>query len=253
MKLGIAARVVGLDGGSIESATSVVAAPPELASRTLGIIERWRTKARPSDSEPTDYGAVLAPNEGFLALIISDGEPMLVAALDGGRVTTDPEFTALIAEWCEGTGVLPQPDDIVNATNAIRGWLEQLAARRDLGAMSANGAQLRRRVATLITELLGAAPRHRRIALVARASAARHALRAPLGAAGERTLASLARAERRDTAWLDDIAGLASGRPVRRAEVEDARILSLIVLCRTREQSAGPTEPVAPPKVSPGA
>lgn len=234
-KIGMAARVVGLDvatmGRGIPSA-----APPEHSSRTLGVVERWGRAAPHSWDEAasgTPCATVLSPHHGLLALVVAEGELLLLAAIDAWQVTADPAVVEHAAYLCAGVAVPSEPDEIRKAKEAIAEWLAHRAARRELGQMSAGGAQLRRRIGTLISELLAAAPRHRRVALVSLASAARRALRVPLGAGAERSLLMLARAERRDAHWLESIAALSSGRPAPLAHAEDPEIQALIVLRRT--------------------
>jgi superfamily II DNA or RNA helicase len=239
-KLRAAAQIVGLDANAIERATAPSVAPPELTSRALAVIEQWRggTPAVQGDAPSTACATVLSPNDGLLALVVIRGEPLLLAAVDNGPVTTDPAVTTRLVELAAGTAISSEPLELTNAREAIRACLDHWAARRDVGGMSAAGAQIRRRVAALISELLAAVPRHRRSTLVSLASAARHGLRVPFGAGAERSLAVLARAERRDASWLQEIAALATGRQPPPAQHEELALRALIIFRAERPSRA---------------
>jgi len=232
-KIGMAARVIGLDLAASARATTPTAAPPEHSSRIFRSLESWRGGVPPAwdgATSGTACATVRSTNSGLLALILTQGEVVLLAAVDGWQLTADPAVVERVVHLCSGAATQFEGSEMKKAKDAIREWLGHRAARRDLGAMSIGGVQLRRRVGTLIGELLTAAPRHRRVALVALASAARRALSVPLGAGGERSLLMLAGAERRDAHWLEAIAALASGRPAPMAQAQDPEIRALIVL-----------------------
>jgi hypothetical protein len=135
---------------------------------------------------------------------------------------------------------VPTPEEIEAANAAIQSWLNAQRGRRDLRATSVAGARLRRRLGTLITDLLAAAPRHQQAALAPMVSGARRALRASLGAAAERSLARLARTEQRDVEWLRQIAALATPRPPRLPPSADQGVRAVIVLRRATGEAASP-------------
>jgi hypothetical protein len=90
------------------------------------------------------------------------------------------------------------------------------------------------RIAARITALLSSAPRHQRALLAPLASQAQQTLRVPLGAAAERRLLTLSRAEAVDARWLGEIAALATGRAFRGAPPSEPETLLVILLRRAR-------------------
>jgi hypothetical protein len=248
-KLRQAGRIVGLDGTVIpESGDGMAAAPPELASATFALLEGWRdTAALPNarDDRPVILTvAAAAPNDGCLALLRCDGERFLLASVDSGDFTQDPATVDRVCRLCAGTAIQAAPTDIEPALDAIAHWRRRYAARSRLALPSAGGASLRRRIAARIASVLAEAPRHERAILAPIASRARDALRAPLGAGGERALARLARSHGSNVEWLGQIAALGTGCPRRQADaVPIPLVVILLRRCarRLRRLSGGPS------------
>jgi superfamily II DNA or RNA helicase len=234
-KLRLASTIVGLDAPAFDSAPSLAPlAPPELASDSLAILERWRRQdvaESPTDVSPL-VAAVLAPEEGLLAVLGSGEERLLLAQTESVGLSLDAARVARALASCNGTPVRPSDDEIARAMHAIRAWTVHWTGRRQLSLGSRAGSRCRARLAHRITELLVRAPRHERAALATVASRARHALAYSLGAGAERALAALASARHFDARSLDEIAALAEGRRAGKNDAGELVPLALIVLRR---------------------
>jgi hypothetical protein len=235
-KLRLASAIVGLDSASLDSGPSVAPlAPPELASESLAILERWRRHdaAELAAGDSPLVAGVMAPNEGLLALLAA-GEERLLLASAGSGLSLDPALVARVLKACDGTPVSPSDDEIARAMDAIRSWAAHWAGRRQLALGSRAGTRCRARLARRITELVAAAPRHERAGLAETASRAHRTLASSLGAGAERALAALAAARRFDARSLDEIAAFAAHRQPRNTDGGEPVPLALIVLCRSQ-------------------
>lgn len=234
-KLRLASAIVGLDSASLEAAASVTPlAPPELASDSLAILERWRQgghETKATGSSPLIAG-VVAPDEGLLVLLAVGEERLLLASAALGGLSLDAGLVARALASCDGLPTAPSDDEIARAMQAVRSWVVNRTGRRQLALGSHAGARCRARLASRITELLAGAPRHERAALAGAASVARRALALSLGARAERALYTLATARRFDARSLDEIAALAERRQARGGDAGEAALLAIIVLRR---------------------
>lgn len=234
-KLRLASTIVGLDSPSLDAAPfAVPLAPPELASDSLAIVERWR---RAGDAKQAAVGCplvagVLAPGEGLLVLLAAGEERLLLASVGSGGLSLDADLVARVLSSCDGPPAIPTEHEITRALHAIQAWTIHWTGRRQLTLASRAGARCRSRLALRITELLAAAPRHERAALAATASRARRTLAGSLGAGAERALATLAAASRFDANSLNEIAALSVGRRARTADASEPAALAVIVLRR---------------------
>ena len=234
-KLRIASTIVGLDSPSLDGMPSTVPlAPPELASDSLAIIERWRRAgdARQAARDSPLLAGVLAPDDGLLVLLAVGEERLLLASFATGGLSVDADLVAHVLPSCDGPPAVPTGDEITRAMHAIRSWIGHWTGRRQLTLGSRAGARCRARLARRISELLAAAPRHERAALAATVSRARRTLAGSLGAGAERALTALAAAQRFDARSLDEIAALAEGRQVRSGHTSEPVPLAVIVLRR---------------------
>lgn len=234
-KLRLASTIVGLDSPSLDVASSVAPlAPPELASDSLAILERWR---RDPVVEETDEGSprvagVIAPDEGLLVVIAAGKERLLLASVESGDLSLDASHVARVLTSCDGTPVDPSDVEIARAMRAIDTWTVRWAGKRQLARASPAGARCRARLAHRITELLAGAPRHERAALAVAASRARRTLATSLGAAAECALAALASTPRFDARSLDEVAALSEGRRAQNVDAGELMPLAIIVLRR---------------------
>jgi len=236
-KLRLASTIIGLDLPAFDGASSVAPlAPPELASDSLAIMERWRHDSgeqRPEDSPLV--AAVIAPHAGLLVLLAVGEERLLLASVSSDELSLDARLVSGVLAACEGPAALPTDNEIARAIHAVRSWTMHWAARRRLALGSRGGTQCRARLARRITELLACAPRHERAALADAASRARRTLASSLGAGAERALAALAAARQFDARALDELAALAERRPARSDDPGEPVPLAVIVLRRADE------------------
>lgn len=236
-KLRLASTIVGLDSQSLAAAPSEMPlAPPELASDSLAILERWR---RDDVAELTAgvsplAASVIAPREGLLALLAAGEERLLLASIESGGLSLDASLVARVLASCDGPPVPPSGDEIARAMHAIDSWTVHWTGRRRLSLGSRAGARCRARLVHRITELLAGAPRHERAALAAAASGARRTLAQPLGAGAERALVALASNPRFEARSLDEIAALSGGRRALSIDYGELVPLAFIVLRRAQ-------------------
>ena len=234
-KLRLASGIVGLDAPSLDDAPPVAAlAPPELASDTLAVLERWRRECGSAGApDPQSLIAgVLARDDGLLALLGVGEDRLLLASTSVGELSLDASLIAGALASCDGTPVVPADEEVARARRAIDSWIVHWIARQRLALSSPAGARCRARLAQRITALLASAPRHELAGLAAIASGARRTLARPLGAGGERALATLAAESRFDARSLHEIAELSERRESRGTESADPVPLALIVLRR---------------------
>ena len=232
-KLRLASTIVGLDSPSLDVATSVAPlAPPELASDSLAMLERWRSEpiARCTADRSPLVAGVIAPDEGLLVVLAAGEERLLLVSAESGDLSLDASHVARVLALCHGTPVFPSDAEITRAMRAIDRWTVRWNGRRQLSLGSPAGARWRARLAQRITELVAGAPRHERAALAVTASQARRTLAQPLGAGAERALAALASAPRFDADSLDEVAALSVGRPVQHTDDGELVPLAIIVL-----------------------
>jgi superfamily II DNA or RNA helicase len=235
-KLGMAARIVGLESAVIpEAVDDDPIAPPELASKTHALLATWRDSVAAS-SMPNDSDAgvpmvagVQAPHDGFLALLASGRERFLLASLDGSRPSLGAAAVSRTVEMGREPAIVPTAAETRRAVAAVRAWSRDFAARRRLSIASPAGSRVRIRIAARITALLSSAPRHQRATLASLASAAQRALCAPLGAGAERALVALAGAAEADAKWLRDIATLGAGRDSGRMSSEPEPLVVIVL------------------------
>ena len=178
------------------------------------------------------FAAAIAPDDGLLALVVVNDEPLLLAALADGALSSDACLIDRLVQYRMFPDVAPTPTEIASANAAVSKWFGQRLVRRELARPSVAGARVRRRLATAITALLANTPRHRRAALMRLASAARGALHAQFGAGGERRLSVLAQWPERDENWLREIAAVAARTSARGAEASSYDLAAAIILRR---------------------
>lgn len=234
-KLRLASTIVGLDTPSLDVAVSVAPlAPPELASDSLAVLERWRqyhVLDQPGERSPL-VAAVIAPHDGLLALLAVGEERLLLASASSDELSLDAGLVSRVLAACDGPAAFPSDDEISRAMHAVRSWTVHWAGRRRLALGSRAGTQCRSRLARRITALLAGAPRHERAALADAASRARRALGSSLGAGAERMLAALAAAREFDARVLDELAALSERRQARSNDPGAPVPLAVIVLRR---------------------
>ena len=234
-KLRIASTIVGLDSPSLDGASSVVPlAPPELASDSLAILERWRRECvtDQSMSDSPLVSAVIAPHDGLLVLLAAGEERLLLASVNAGSLSPDARLVAGVLGACDALPAPLSDDEIARSMQAVRSWTAHWLGRRQLALGSRAGTRCRARLARRITALLAAGPRHQRASLADAASRARRTLASSLGAGAERALATLADAPQFDGRSLEQIAALSERRQTRSSGTGEPVPLAIIVLRR---------------------
>ena len=230
-KLKVAGSIVGLDSTVIpEMTVGDEFAPPELTSETLALLERWRAELVEEGALPC--AGVLAPTDGFLALLAVGEERLLIAALDGARPSQNPAIIGRALQMCLGRAIMPSSRAVDDAKSAIRAWCGEWSARRRMSVVSASGARTRLQIAGRIASLLASAPRHQRALLASLASRAQQALRVPLGAGAERALVALGRATETNGEWLERIAAVSENRSPPLWIAAEPEVVVLVVLRR---------------------
>jgi superfamily II DNA or RNA helicase len=235
-KFRLASTIVGLDGPSPDAAKSVAPlAPPEIASDSLAILERWRRAgaAEHASGDRPLIAGVIAPNDGLLVLVAAGEERLLLASIGSDGLSLDAALVARVLAACDGPPTVPNDDEIARAMRAAFSWTVHWMGRRQLALGSRTGTRCRARLSRRITELLAAAPRHERAALADAASRARRTLARSLGAGAERALTALAGARHFDTHSLDEIAALSEQREARSAGTGEPVTLAVIILRRS--------------------
>jgi len=234
-KLRLASTIVGLDSSSLDATPSVAPlAPPELASDSLAILERWQrnSAAERTARDSPRVAAVIAPDEGLLVLLAAGDERFLLASVNSGGLSLDAGLVTRVLAACDGPPVPPSDDEIARAMHAVRSWSIHWLGRRQLSLGSRAGTHCRARLARRITDLLATAPRHQRAALADAASAARRTLATSLGAGAECALAALAAARDFDARSLVQIAKLSERRQARNVDLGEPVPLAIVVLRR---------------------
>ena len=234
-KLQLASTIIGLDSPFFDAVQAAAPlAPPELASDSLAILERWQRDCdadRAIERSPLVAG-VMGHDDGLLVVLAAGEERLLLARIASARLSLDAAVVASVLTSCAGPPILPSDEEIARAMHAIDSWSVHWTARRHLSLSSRAGARCRARLARRITELLTGASRHERARLAAVASRARHTLALSLGAGAERAIAALASAPRFDADSLAEIAALAAGRHARNVNASRLMPLAIIVLRR---------------------
>lgn len=229
-KLGVASRIVGLGASFAAATASIDAAPPEITSNILATIARWqRPEMPPVGWTGTRYAAVLAPNDGLLALVAVGEERLLLAQVDGRELSLDASMVRRAIALCDGPATVPSAMELAAVERALAEWCERWSARQRLVLHSPAGARARGRIGGRMTALLNDAPRHERAALSMVVSHARRALGLPLGAAAEAALAGLAEAPRIDAAWLSEVAAIVAHRASRAAALIPAPLAAILL------------------------
>ena len=239
VKLGIAGRIVGLESAVIPGPGTIDSgAPPELVSEAHALLESWRDPAQcVPPIAATAYAVVVAPNDGFVALLADGMERLLVASFEGDAPSCDPATVTRALSMCGGRAAKFAPIDLVPVSSAIRRWWLDRSARSQLAMSSPTGARVRSRLAASIAALVAAGPRHERASLAHLASRAQLALRVPLGIGAERRLCTLERAADRNAEWLGVIAALAGSRDPREAAIDaEPQILVVVLLRRALDE-----------------
>jgi hypothetical protein len=206
----------------------IEAAPPALTSDLHGLLENWRGPIGFSEEQLPVVAAVAGDHSGWIALLADRDERLLVGD-EGQGPTLDPHVLHRLAFLAGGAPTEARTEELSLSLASVHTWWQQRIAREHIRVLSPEGARLRSRVASRISELLTSAPRHLRAHLAASAAEARRTLRIPLSVGAERRLAALANPPVLDEVWLLQLAELGAGREAAE-DVRPIKILALILI-----------------------
>lgn len=234
-KLVAAARTVGIHGTIMPRllpGTPSASPDSRLDAETARMLAGWRLAGDSPSFDAPLVAAVLAPCDGFLALVERDGRPELVA--DTGRGVGDAPRDVLDAvRMAEGPDAPCDPRTAEGVTAAIASWrlARESFAVLDLAAGSA--ARARHRVLHRIDAIATRSPRHLRGRYVPLARDARRVATATFGAGAERVLEELAEAEMGDEAWLKAVGTFAALHETREERI-GVSVIVRFVKCKQR-------------------
>ena len=231
-KLRLAGRIIGSGVAVLPSispfgqtvAFEARTSAAEATSDALGMLSTWHilnSGTPPASAEETRHAAlaaVVAPHEGFLALLEDESGPLLLADAGGGP-TLDAHVVAQVARLAAGRACRIGSEEAESAIANVAAWWAERRGRRSLTMHSPSGSRVRARLSARIDALLLAVARHDRARVGELASRARVALRVPLPIARERALTTHATAATVDESWLRDLVTIAAERatPIHRA------------------------------------
>jgi hypothetical protein len=174
-------------------------------------------------AEAVHVAATRSSVVGFLAMLMENRRPILLASTDRSDPSASPRPVAAAIELASAADVPVDRRALAEATRSIDAWMARRAAAELSGIDVAAVARARRRVLARIARIAARAPRHARSVVSLLAADARRAALVPLGEGGERVLAELADAPLADQAWLRAIVafGDAHARSVDRAAPHD--------------------------------
>lgn len=219
-KLRVAERTVGVAGRIFAPASTPQPSSSPSLAELRGAVRRalrdWlgRDARRPDDDGKPLVAAAESATPGWLALVMHDGDPRLVA--DIGLGPTDSATSVVRAiDIARGRQVALDDSCAAAAIAAAERWLAERRAVSAIRIGLASASHARRAALTRVSRALARAPRHRRTALAPLAAAARHAATATLAEGAERILDTLVAADLPDEAWLRSIAafGELNARP----------------------------------------
>ena len=200
--------------------------PVEIVRQALG---RWRRGHPTQAGERAAVGAVRAAESGFIAAVITNDGPLIVAGL-GDTVATDAAVVAEAVAMAEGADCPLDPSDVEAVRVRIAAWVAGRQAATTAGAGPSEPA--RSRIIGRIAAIARRTPIHRRPILAAAAARARVSASRPMGAGAERQLAELASADLPDEEWLAAVVAFGDRQPSRGSSEQDARIIALLMLRR---------------------
>lgn len=156
---------------------------------------------------PLHAAAVRSEHRGVLALLRHREAPVLVAALDGDRVTRAPSTVLAAVRAGHGDDVSsdarPAPDEAcTRALAMIERWCIHAAAAAAAGRDTPLGARARHAAMRRIAAISARAPHHRRAMLAPLVSRAQRVVTSRYGIGAERMLEELVRSDLDDDAWL---------------------------------------------------
>ena len=215
---------------------------PTKVERLRARLESWRGIFSPAVDSAVPVGIAAADADGFIAAVVVDGAPQLVAGVDGKvSVKIDDQLDA--CSRTELSSAAADPEEIRVALEMIRRWVISERAAKTAG-VSASTARDRRRIAARIDSLIESAPPHLRNKRISLAARARRVVTATQCSAVERELGALSDANLPDDKWLAAIAKIDTGQATSTNSGASTEIHAVVILKRRRSQS--PHDPESP-------
>jgi len=217
-----------------ESAVSARSTPAKI-ERLRAILQSW-ISADGAESDDTIFAAAMASNAGFVAAIVTCGQPQLIVQV-AGEVTIDIDAQLKV---CSNAGNDELPASLVDAERAVRAiesWCTRDRASAVAGVAGSNAAP-RKQIISRIDLAIQTAPPHLRSARSTTVARARRVATAQQCAAVEQELAALSHSDLPTDEWLEAVAALDSTRASPRRATSSApalRIHALLLLHATRE------------------
>jgi hypothetical protein len=208
LKLGIAARAVGIAGAILPGfgAQSAVAAPTE--DRITGLVRRWRRSPAPLN-ETCIGAAVRAPRNAALACVRSGGTVSLIAVL-ADRITDSHAVIEDLLANADGDDKPIRRHELGAVRDAVDRWLRRRLVVDVVDVSALHVGRARHTLLDRVDTIAHRTPRHAKPELMPLMRAARSAATVTLPAGAERVLDELARAPLGDHAWLQAIGEFAA-------------------------------------------
>lgn len=209
-KLRVANRTIGVAGHILPTWNAASIEERGLADSEGELRRHLATWLVAPDNEGLGRGDPIVASargdqEGFLALVESESESMLVANL-GGELSTSPSRLLDAVRAVKKSDEAPHSRRAQAARDCINSWLAHRRASASIDLAVAAASRARRLALSRVAHALSSAPRHRRLLLAPLAAAARAAATAPLPEGAERVFDTLVAAELPDEAWLRSLA-----------------------------------------------
>ncbi|MEO7083267.1 MAG: helicase-related protein [Gemmatimonadaceae bacterium] len=244
-KLAIAAAAIGRSPPVLPSLVVLEAGTRghvEMAGDIVCRLRAWRSQS-PEFSD--EAGAILvaaadADAEGFLALVIEDARPRLVASVDG-RIATSAVVIHQAIVASESREAAVDHIRLASIIAEIKEWSDRRRGAAATTVRSAVTTPARRTGLQRIARLLSTIPHHQRSRMAPLAAAARLTLASQLSEGAERMLHRLVHDESANQEWLEGVAEL--GRryardPRASISDRDGEIVALILLQRSNSSYA---------------
>jgi hypothetical protein len=225
VKLGIAARAVGVAGAILPGFGGQSAAAPT-EDRIAGLVRRWRRS--PAPSTETCIGAVVrASRNAALACVRSGGTVSLIAVL-ADRITDSCAVIEDLLANADGDDNPIHGHELGAIRDAVDRWLRRRVVVDVVNVSALHVGRARRTLLNRVDTIAHRTPRHAKPELVPLMRAARGAATVTLPAGAERVLDELARAPLGDHAWLQAIGEFAALHA--RSGAGASELLALLVL-----------------------
>jgi hypothetical protein len=239
-KLRVAQRAIGVAGRILPAALTApepLTISPGIAERSAAIDRRLREWANAPPgifSAKPVVSAAIAPVRGFIAAVVADETPTLVADVGDG-ITTDVAsiehaMSLAVGRDCRAPSLL-----VTSAVDRIGGYLQSRRGAESIDFSAGASARARRVALERLAQTLARTPRYRRAIVAPLADAVRAVTTASLGEGAERILETLVRADLPDEAWLKSIATfgeLHARHDTRSRPGAPTRIVAVIVFVR---------------------